>query len=183
MTFCALPYAEREAKNGISEKFGIWCIPFLLILGPVPTDGGERPIINRSLRRIIESGDLSNFPFCPKSYGALDHARSDIKNSKCLVVVHENGDDNKKQEIINVVKVVSKKYRDRNDMKFLWALDHSRLAQRLRLGTKLPKRSDEPMMIILDIPDQGGYYVSKMTSVTVENITQFIEDPGDRQQL
>lgn len=44
-TFCALPYAEREAKAQLSKRFGIRGIPSLLILGPFNTATGERKLI------------------------------------------------------------------------------------------------------------------------------------------
>jgi hypothetical protein len=36
---------------------------------------------------------------------------------------------------------------------------------------------------LLDIPDDGGYYKSDVTDITVENILAFIDNPGDRFQL
>mmetsp|Transcript_235 Transcript_235/g.415 ORF Transcript_235/g.415 Transcript_235/m.415 type:complete len:378 (-) Transcript_235:262-1395(-) len=183
MTFCALPYEEREAKNGISKQIGIQGIPSLLILGPVPANGGERPLINKSLRGVIESGDFSDFPFHRKPYGALDQAGGDINDAKCLVVFHENGDDDEQKELIDVMKAVSEKCSDKTGMKFLWAMNPNGLAPQVRAAANLPKMSDEPTMIMLDLPDQGGYYVSKETDITIENVMKFVEDPGDRQQL
>jgi len=183
MTFCALPFEEREAKSGISKKFGIQGIPSLLILGPVPSGGGERPLINKSIRSFIEDGDFSEFPFHPKSYGTLDSAGGDINDEKCLIIFHEYGDDDDQQEIIDVVKAVSEKCKSMSDMKFLWALNPSGFAPRVRSAAKLPAMSEDPAMIILDIPDKGGYYTSEVTDITVENVVDFIKNPGERKQL
>jgi hypothetical protein len=38
-------------------------------------------------------------------------------------------------------------------------------------------------MILLDIPDNGGYYKSDVTDITIENIMKFIGAPGERLQL
>eukprot|EP00957_Ditylum_brightwellii_P120147 9167663-Ditylum_brightwellii.AAC.2 len=113
MTFCALPYEEQEAKSGISKQFEIEGIPSLLILSPVPVNGSKQPLINKSLRRITKSGDFSDIPFHPKPYGALDQAGDDINGAKCLVVFHENGDDDEQKEVIDVMKAVSEKCSDR----------------------------------------------------------------------
>ena len=43
--------------------------------------------------------------------------------------------------------------------------------------------SDGPTMVLLDIPDDGGYYKSDVVDITVDNIISFVEKPGDRQQL
>uniref|UniRef100_A0A7S2MU64 Thioredoxin domain-containing protein n=1 Tax=Helicotheca tamesis TaxID=374047 RepID=A0A7S2MU64_9STRA len=184
MTFCALPFEEREAKAGISKKFEVRGIPSLLILGPVPADGGERPLINKNLRGIIEAGDFSDFPFHPKPYGGLDEIGGDINETKCLVVFHENGDDDEQKEVMNVIKTVSAQCSQKMpDTKFLWSMNPSGLGPRVRDAAKLPQMSDDPSMIILDIPDEGGYYVSEETDITVENVVKFLENPGDRKQL
>ena len=49
MTFCALPFEERAAKQQLSKRFGIQGIPSLLILGPKDKATGERPLINDNL--------------------------------------------------------------------------------------------------------------------------------------
>lgn len=37
------------------------------------------------------------------------------------------------------------------------------------------RSSDAPKMLLLDIPDNGGYYVSDATEVTTDTISAFIE--------
>lgn len=76
MTFWALPFEYRDEKIALSKLFGISGIPSLLMLGPVPEGGGERPIINTQLRGIIESGDFSKFPF---------HAENSSGSSGCVI--------------------------------------------------------------------------------------------------
>ena len=58
-------------------------------------------------------------------------------------------------------------------------------------GTQIRKLADMPTvqdaecaaMIVIDIPDEGGYYKSDETDLTVENVLSFIENPGDRKQM
>ena len=38
-------------------------------------------------------------------------------------------------------------------------------------------------MIKLDIPDNGGYYVSDVKDITEASITAFMNSPGERVQL
>eukprot|EP00565_Helicotheca_tamesis_P000856 CAMPEP_0185737762 /NCGR_PEP_ID=MMETSP1171-20130828/31226_1 /TAXON_ID=374046 /ORGANISM="Helicotheca tamensis, Strain CCMP826" /LENGTH=357 /DNA_ID=CAMNT_0028408767 /DNA_START=221 /DNA_END=1294 /DNA_ORIENTATION=+ len=183
MTFCALPYEEREAKNGLSKRFEIRGIPSLLILGPVPPGGGDRPLINKNLRYIIENGDFSDFPFHPKPYGDLELSGSEISSKKCLVVFHENGDDDEQKEVINIVKAVAERHKEKSDMKFLWALEAKGLARSIRSASQMSEMDDGASMILLDVPDEGGYYKSKEKDITVESALEFIENPGERFQL
>ena len=66
-----------------------------------------------------------------------------------------------------------------------WALSHKGLGPRIRQLTKLPapNMSEDPVLMLLDIPDNGGFYKSDVTDITVESVLKFIEDPGERGQL
>jgi len=45
-------------------------------------------------------------------------------------------------------------------------------------------RTDEPVMIYFDIPDNGGYYLaSPGTEITADSVRAFLAAPGERQQL
>lgn len=66
---------------------------------------------------------------------------------------------------------------------FGWALETKGLSPRIRSLTGLPEMSEDATMILLDLPDDGGYYKSDITDITVENIMSFIETPGKRKQL
>eukprot|EP00957_Ditylum_brightwellii_P120909 9221629-Ditylum_brightwellii.AAC.1 len=139
--------------------------------------------MNKSLQEVIESSGFSNFLFHPKPYGDVDQSVSNINDSKCLIVLHENGDDKEQQQIIDALKEVSNKCNDEKDMKFLWAMDPNGNAAQVRPAARLPKMSNEPAMIILNLSDQGGYYVSKETDITAKNVLKFVKNPGNWQQL
>lgn len=43
---------------------------------------------------------------------------------------------------------------------------------------------EDPTMVILDLPDEGGYYKNEtQTSITVDSVMEFIQSPGERMQL
>jgi len=42
---------------------------------------------------------------------------------------------------------------------------------------------DGVIMALLDIPDNGGFYVSAATDLNQENILQFLDNPGERHQM
>jgi len=47
--------------------------------------------------------------------------------------------------------------------------------------------SESPVLVMLDIPDDGGFYMKKVDKITSSEVTQFISDYKaknlDRQQL
>jgi len=182
MTFCAVPFEDRQAKNELAKRFKVQGIPKLIMLGPA-NEEGERELINDSIRGAIESGDFADFPFHPKPYGDLNNGGENINDRKCLIVFHENGDDDDQKDVVEAVKAAALQLKDKHDMDFLWALDPTGLTPRVRDALKMKNISDEATMIILDIPDQGGFYTTTETDVTVENIVKFIDNPGARQQI
>jgi len=179
MSFCALPYEYREAKATISKTFEVRGIPTLIMLGPVSDESGNRPLINKNIRSFIENENFSEFPFHKKNYGAVDSA-DDIHEIKSLIIFHENGDDDEQKEMKEIAQQVALKSKDMN---ILWCLSEKGLGPRIRDLTKLPKMSEDPTMIILDISDDGGYYKSDVTDISIESVMAFIENPGERLQL
>eukprot|EP00957_Ditylum_brightwellii_P123044 9381884-Ditylum_brightwellii.AAC.1 len=81
------------------------------------------------------------------------------------------------------MKAVSEKCNDKTGMQFLWALNSNGLAAQVWAAENLPKMRGKPTMIMLDLPDQGGYYVSKEMDIMIKNGMKSIEAPGYQQQL
>lgn len=183
MSFCALPYEYREAKKVLSKMYEVSGIPMLLMLGPVSNEETmERPIINKNIRGYIEEGSFSEFPFPEKNYGDIETAE-DINEVKSLIVFHEAGDDDEQNEIKDVLKQVAEKMEHDKKIKFFWGLSTDGLVPRIRSLLKMNETPSEPEMIMLDLPDNGGYYKSDVNKITVENVMTFVESPGERQQL
>ena len=186
MPFCALPYEEREAKQLLGKRFGIRGIPALLMLGPVDEETGDRALINDNLRGVIDAGDFSDFPFRPKPYQDLAIGADGINEHRSLVVFCENEDDDEQAEIVQLVKAVAEKqqHNKKNSVsKFFYATQPGGVVAAVRKVLKLQNKLDGVIMALLDIPDNGGFYISSEADLTQENIEQFLEDPGERQQM
>jgi len=186
MTFCALPFEFRDTKNDLSKMYEVKGIPKLIMLGPVTNDQtGQREIINNSLNGVISNGDFTDFPFYPKKYGSVEE-NEDINGTKTLIVFHEGGDDDEQKDVKEVVKEVSEKLKDDKSNKEIqcnWSFQTDGMGARIRPALKLPEVTGDPSMVILDIPDKGGYYKCECKDITVESVMKFIENPGDRIQL
>jgi hypothetical protein len=99
----------------LSKFYGVQGIPSILILGPVPEGGGDRPLINNNLRQVIESGDFSEFPFQPKPYSDLSSGADDINENRSLVVFCENEDDDKESDIIEAIKKLAEQRKESSE--------------------------------------------------------------------
>jgi len=187
MSFCALPYEHREEKEALSKKFEVEGIPMLVMLGPEGEDG-ERPLINSNVRGHIESESFEEFPFHKKNYGDINSAE-DVNDVKSLIIFHENGDDEEQDLVKKVAKQVAAKFEGKEGgeaMNVNWVLSDTGIAPRVRTFTKLPSaaKSEDAVMVILDIPDNGGYYKSEsVDDVSFENVMKFVKSPGERYQL
>jgi len=186
MAFCALPFEYREEKSALSKMFEVSGIPTLVMLGPENENGG-RPLINGNVRSFIESQSYDEFPFHKKNYGDVDSA-DELNDTRSLIIFHENGDDEEQEQVKKVAKEVAASFKDSKGgeaLNFHWALSHKGLSTRIRELTNLPsaEKSEDPAMIILDIPDKGGYYKSDITDITIDNVIAFIKSPGSRLQL
>lgn len=184
MTFPALPFSERQAKADLSSRLQVKGIPTLMMFGPRPADGSDRALINANLRNTIEQGDyLSDFPFQPKLYGDLNQTTDNINNLRCVIVFHECGDDEEQENIQEVLKIASENCEDKR-LRFFWAYQPTGLSKSVREAVNLGSPKDEPVMVLLDIPDQGAYFVSdQQTDLSPDSILAFINKPGERRQI
>merc|ERR1711935_749048 len=202
-----LEYSSLKDKHLMLYFSAHWCPPckaFTPILSKAYTDlkskrddfelvfissdqdeAGQREIINNSLNGVIRNGDFTDFPFYPKKYGSVEE-NEDINGSKTLVVFHEGGDDDEQKDVKEVVKEVSERLKDdksKKEMQFNWSFKTDGMGAKIRPALKLPEVTGDPSMVILDIPDKGGYYKCDCKDITVESVMKFIENPGDRIQL
>lgn len=183
MSFCALPYEERQAKADIATRLQIRGIPSLQIFGPRPADGGDRPLINANVRSVIQHGDyLSDFPYKPKPYGDLNTTTADINNFRCVIIFDEAADSEEQEDTEEALKMAAERCPDKQ-VRFLWAHDASGLSKTVRNALKLGPITEKPTMVLLDIPDQGGFYTNEGDEITLESVVKFMNNPGTRKQI
>mmetsp|Transcript_16247 Transcript_16247/g.37420 ORF Transcript_16247/g.37420 Transcript_16247/m.37420 type:complete len:427 (-) Transcript_16247:307-1587(-) len=180
-SFCSVPFEETEAREALEMRLDITSYPSLIMLGPKPTDEednfGDRPIINSEVRAVIENGDyLTDFPFYPKPWGDLCKTTDNINAHKCLVVFHEAGDEEEQMEVEYALRDAAEEYRNGEELvKFYWAFDpDAPLSSNIREACEIGPISELPSMILLDIPNDGAFYVSLEQEITEESILNFL---------
>lgn len=187
--FCAIPFEETEAREGLEMRLDIASYPTLVMLGPRPIDDddnfGDRPIINSEVRTVIENGDyITDFPFYPKPWGDLCKTTDDINSHKCLVVFHEGGDEEEQMEVEYAVRDAAEEFRSGDELvKFYWAFDpDAPLSANIRKACNLGPIGELPSMVLLDIPNDGTYYVSDFGDITEDTIIDFLGNYQDCEQ-
>mmetsp|Transcript_1018 Transcript_1018/g.1974 ORF Transcript_1018/g.1974 Transcript_1018/m.1974 type:complete len:422 (-) Transcript_1018:110-1375(-) len=179
MTCGAIDFDDSDAREALETRLDITAYPTLVMLGPKPEDEednfGDRPIINSEVRAVIENGDyITDFPFYPKPYGDLCKTTDDINTHKCLIVFHEQGDEEEQFEIEYAVRDASEEYRGEEFIKFYWAFDQDAgMAANIWQACELID-SGTPTMVLLDVKNDGAFYVSDETEITPETIKFFL---------
>jgi nucleoredoxin len=181
MPWLALPLGDPR-NNKLSARYEVEGLPTFVIVDP---DGN---VVNKSARGCITSDPSgSRFPYYPEPVEDLSEGVEsfgvDINAKPALLVLMENSDDSDqadaKQSLLGFGESLAKAKAsspEGPDMIFFYAFKPSQMATRVRELCKLPRveAAEDPTMIILNIPDSGGYYQSADTDVNVETIGKFI---------
>ncbi len=184
MTFCTLPFQEQNSTKDMLSRLGVESLPAVVMLSPCPSDGGDRIVINTNVRPIIEKDDyIVDFPFHPKQYGDLNKTSVNILSLRCVVVFHEAGDDCEHENTKEAIQLAAHKLEQVDpDLTLFWALEQGGFAQHVRDALQLPLRK-EPIMVLLDIQNDGAYYISDTAYISMESIVNFVQAPGERLKL
>lgn len=187
MGFASVPFEDTAAREGLERRLEIQSYPTLVMLGPKPPSvdddggtnvGGDRPIINTEVQAVIENGDyVSQFPFYPRKWGDLCTTTDDINTHKCLVVFHEGGNDEEQMDLEDTIQDAADEYVGDELCKFYWACDaDAPLSVNIRRACRLGPIDGIPRMVLLDIPNDGAFYVSGETEISAETIGKFLSN-------
>jgi nucleoredoxin len=116
-----------------------------------------------------------------------EETTDDINTHKCLIVFQEGVDMDVQIEVENAVRMSAEEYRGDELIKFYWANDAtSALSGNIREACRLGEVTDVPTMILLDVKNDGTFYVSKDRNITTATIKLFLlnySNDGNRQQI
>ncbi|CAE7412908.1 NXN [Symbiodinium sp. KB8] len=169
----AMPY---HRKDDLDPLFEIQGIPTFLIVSP------EGKVINKNGRSL--TGALaSEFPWHPPVIGSLEDPEG-INETPCMCLMLESCEPALQKRILEAVTPIAEKYVKSGEMLFFASKSPSSVSTQIRAlcglesvsqvskveksadpaGPSLVRTlsSDTPTLILLDIPDSGGFYVGKM---------------------
>lgn len=170
-----LPYAAKDNLDGLFEVNGI---PTFLIVSP---DG---KVINKNGRGLVPTAVAADFPW--KQPPIADLSSPDgINETPSICLMLETVEEAVQKRIFDAISPIAAKYAEKEEPELLFfaAKGPSGVASQIRgicglesadtvskkegsadEGPKLIRTvsSDTPTVILLDIPDSGGYYVGRM---------------------
>jgi len=200
MPWLALPYADRARKEALSKAFDVSGIPSFVMLGPEAADG-SRPVINKNARGAVGADPKGEgFPWAPKPLEELSATVEcngfDINEKPALVLLMDSATDEVKAALekaaLTLAKETAAAAASSEDgepaLIFFTAKSGDGVVGRVREMTGVAA-SKEPVLLLLDIPDNGGYYVRAEGSGAVDEaamrdfVAKYQSGSLERQQL
>jgi len=199
----ALPFANKDNLDSLFEISGI---PTFLIVSP------EGKVINKSGRSLVPNAAASAFPFEPPAVGDMENPDG-INESPSMCLMLEGCEPDLQKRILEAVTPIAKKYStgEEPELIFFAATKEGNVSGQIRGMCKLEGvkqmtkkadadsspagpslvrtiSSDVPTIILMDIPDNGGYYVGRMAKeLDGSGVQKMIDDwkakTLERQQL
>jgi nucleoredoxin len=177
MTFLALPYDARGAKNTLSKHFKVSGIPTLVFVdartGALITDEGRGAISSDTF--------IQDFPYYPKAVNDLSRNLTGIQDLPSLVVLMDRATKEVQQAVITELTVIAeselkKPEAERAVHKFFTGCGDGPVDQiRGKCGLGGSKSSDAPQMLILDLSDSGAYYLPASQEASAANVRAFMQ--------
>lgn len=181
MPWLALPYADRQRKADLSSHFGVQGIPTLVMLdvdGTVITDGA---------RSSIEADpEGKEFPWHPKPVNDL-HSPDGINDTPSLCVLMEKAPVDVQAEISSGMQglaepILAEAKSSGKDQPycFFTATSGGGVVDRVRSLTKLGEAAESPVVVLLDVADEGSFYVMESpdecgSKLTTESLRDFLK--------
>lgn len=176
MPWLALPYKERERKEQLSALFKVQGIPTLVVLGP----GGV--VINAKGRHAVGLDPKgAEFPWEPKLVNSVE-SPDGINETASLIVFMEDAVEGVKAALQTAVEAIGEAARPTKgedaEMLFFTAKANGEMSGRIRgmCGLSVEGESKSVAVVLLDISDNGGYYVLEGDTVDAASIKQFLAD-------
>jgi len=182
MPWLALPYENRNAKDVLSSMFEVSGIPSLVVVD------AEGKTITKSARGPASAPDAAEtFPWYPKPMedisATVECNGFDINEKAALVVLCDGVDKAESEavqaDLLAVAEDIKAKGEEAGEPEMIcfYASATAGPVGQVRKLTKQPATAGkDPVLMILDIPDDGGYYVSPdSTDVNGTTIQSFLE--------
>jgi len=173
----ALPWSSSAQRAELDSLFEVSGIPCLVIVD----EYGH--VINKNARGAIANDPSGEgFPWAPPAVGNLARPEGIHETASICVLMESVASDLQKQLIADM-ESVARKYAEAGkakgeepSYKFFVADRSEGAVPQLRKLCGLPEDGQQqPVMLLLDLDDNGGFYVSNQTNITAEAVEAFIK--------
>merc|ERR1712031_23684 len=173
MPWLALPYDKRDAKEVLSDACGVQGIPSFAVLNPdgtiITTDGRSK---------VASDPKAESFPegWLPQPFNDVNDDPSPLNEEQCLILL---GGDSDSQAVLKSVaeQYYTKAGKDVDSMPIrFFSGKAGGVTAQIRKLTGVT----EDKLVMLDIPDDGGFYICDAGTISVDVVSKFISDVTDK---
>jgi nucleoredoxin len=171
MPWLAIPRGDPR-KEKLSKLFGVQGIPAFALV-----DAATGKTINANARgKVTADPTGEDFPFHPKPLiDMVAEGPGDINEETTLCVMMEGCDaDVQSRAMAALEPIAAAAKAAEEEVGFLYASTVGGPTEQIRKLAKIGEPSSAPQMVLFDIPDNGGYYVSPATEITATTVTDFL---------
>jgi len=175
----ALPYADRKRKEQLSSMFGVRGIPTFVVVDP------QGNLVNAKARGAASADpEGKEWPWHPKPTVNLNEDAGDINEKASVAVLLSGlGDDAAAKaaakaalEKVALAKNAALKAAGEETMCFFFAESDAGVVGQVRSMTNVAKKDGAAQLLLLDIPDRGGFYIGEeVKDVTEAALSTLIE--------
>jgi len=173
MPWLAIPNGDKR-KDALSKIFEVQGIPTFVVV-----DAKTGQTITTDARGDVDADPTgAEFPWHPKALNDMSSGKGvdKLNDELCLCVLLDGCDDGTTAAAKAVLEPIAEaSVASGSSTAFFYAPSGEGPVPQVRKLCKLEAPSATPQMILLDIPDQGGYYVSPATEVSEATVTAFLE--------
>jgi len=174
----ALPFSDRERKGTLSEKFGVRGIPSFIILD---TDGSTITKDGRAAVSYDPTGE--NFPWHPPAVHNFSMGPGSINENTSVCLLMEKVAKAEQDATLQAFTEFATSYKEEaknggKELSFCVGTDSSdNISSQIRTLTEVGGAEEgQYELVILDIPDNGGYYkMEGDVSNPIEAVRSFVE--------
>jgi nucleoredoxin len=176
MPCLALPYENRQGKEQLSDAFGVNGIPSLVLLDK------DRSIITTSGRGAV-MGRLEDFPWYPKPVTNLAEDFDGLNETTSVVLLCEGSDKAAQDAAYAALEPIAldanaaaKASGEDPEFCFFIATSSEGAVGQIRSICELPSVAPAtPTVVLLDIPDQGGFYLPELSEITESSLRGMLQ--------
>merc|ERR1719152_193224 len=172
MPWLAIPNGDKR-KDTLSKLFEVEGIPTFALV-----EAATGKTISANARADVSADPTgADFPWYPKPLNDLSTGNGidKLNEELCLVALLDGCDAATTAAAKGVLEPLAEaSVASGSDTAFFYAPSGDGPTSQIRKLTKL-SAGTTPQLVLLDIPDEGGFYVSPATEVSAETVTAFLE--------
>lgn len=184
MPWLAIPYSDRARKQALSQKFGVTGIPALVIMDK------DMKVINPNARlRVSNDPEGDDFPWGPKAVVDLDEDPSNINDYPSVWFIKNNISEEAGAAVVKLLKKLGeeaileaqKKDEEQEMMFFTSQSSTGKISTQLLGAMDLStEKLEKPLLVLVDIPASGQFYLKECDEPTPEVVQELIKEYKDK---